>query len=78
MAQASTSDAGKHAAPAASPAPAPTATEIVHRPDPGLARGVWEAQPWVFYVLAGAMLLGGGLYAAGRLGLLRRSKKENK
>lgn len=34
-----------------SPAPTPTTTEIVHRPDPGLGRGVWEASPAFFWIV---------------------------
>ena len=38
------------AAPVA-PAPAPTVTEVVHRPDPGIGRGVWEASPAFFWIV---------------------------
>lgn len=42
---------------AASAAPTATTTEVIHRPDPGLGRGVWEASPAFFWlVLAGAAL----------------------
>jgi hypothetical protein len=34
-------------------------TETVQRPPPGLARGRWEAPPWVFYALIVAALVGG-------------------
>jgi len=44
------------------------------RPDPGLARGVWETKPVVFYGLGVAVVLVGLVYAASRLGLLRRRK----
>lgn len=37
----------------AAPPPAPReGQEIVHRPDPGLARGRFEAPPWAFVVAA--------------------------
>jgi hypothetical protein len=48
-------------------------TEIIERPAPGtLARGVWEAPPWVFYASAGVVLLAALLYGARRAGFLRR------
>jgi hypothetical protein len=46
---------------------------VVHRPDPGLARGKWEAPAWAFYVaLAVAMLLA-ALFVAQRFGVFKRS-----
>jgi hypothetical protein len=57
------------------PEPAPTATETVTRPDPGLARGKWEAPPWAFWVALGLVVLGVGLYVARRMGLLRLKKR---
>jgi hypothetical protein len=57
------------------PEPAPTATETVTRPDPGLARGKWEAPQWAFWVALAVVLLGGGLYVARRMGLLRLKKR---
>ncbi len=33
------------------------AAEAVERPDPGLARGRWEAPAWVFYAIAAAAVL---------------------
>ena len=61
----------------ASAAPAaPTATETVTRPDPGLARGKWEAPVWAFWVALGVLVVGIGLYVARRAGLIRfRTKK---
>ena len=53
------------------PAPAPTATEIVTRPDPGLARGAWEAPVWIFWVLLALVVLGAAAYALRRAGILR-------
>ncbi len=45
---------------AASPPPPREGQEIVHRPDPGLGRGRFEAPPWLFVVVAvvAALLLG--------------------
>lgn len=51
------------------------APEEVTRPDPGLARGVWEASPTALYLAAGGILLIAALYLALRLGLLRRAAK---
>lgn len=56
----------------ASAAPAPTATEIVHRPDPGLARGKWEAPTWAFYVAGAAAVLFALVYLGVRVGLFTR------
>jgi hypothetical protein len=36
---------------------APAATEIVTRPDPGLARGKWEAKPLFIEIFGGALVL---------------------
>ena len=54
---------------------APTATETVTRPDPGLARGKWEAPVWAFWVALAVVVLGIGLYVAKRMGLLRFKKR---
>ncbi len=64
--------------PPPSPAPpSPAATEIVHRPDPGLARGKWEAPAWAFWVALGAVALVSALYVAWRAGALSRAKKKD-
>lgn len=64
------------AAPSTSPAPpSPAATEIVHRPDPGLARGKWEAPAWAFWVALGVVAVLSALYVAWRSGVFSRSKK---
>jgi hypothetical protein len=60
---------------AASASAAPTATETVTRPDPGVARGKWEAPPWAFWVALALAVIGLGLYVARRMGLLRSKKK---
>jgi hypothetical protein len=64
------SDAGTLAS-ASTPGP----TEVVHRPDAGLARGLVEAPPWMFYILTGVIVVAAGLYAAARLGWLQRVRK---
>lgn len=37
----------------------PFASETIERPEPGLARGRWEAPAWLFYAVAVAALVGG-------------------
>lgn len=61
---------------APAPQPAPTATEVVERPDPGLARGKWEAPAWVFWAMLGVVLVGAGVYVLRRMGLLNRAPKK--
>jgi hypothetical protein len=51
------------------------APEEVTRPDPGLARGVWEASPNALYLAAAAVLVVAAFYLAVRLGLLRPAAK---
>ena len=43
---------------------APATVEVVEHPDPGLARGRWEAPEWVFYAVAAAAVMGGIGWAA--------------
>jgi hypothetical protein len=50
------------------------ASETVTRPDPGLARGTWEAPAWAFGVALAVLLVGTALYVAGRLGWFTRRK----
>ena len=53
--------------------PPPTAgatTETVSRPDPGLARGKWEAPAWAFWLTLALILIGAGIYVAARMGAL--------
>lgn len=65
------------ASPSASAAPAaPTATEIVKRPDPGIARGKWEAPPWLFWAALAVVVVGATVYLLRRLGMLRFGKKK--
>lgn len=60
------------------PAPAQTATEIVHRPDPGtLARGRWEAPTWAFYVAGAVIVLASLVYLGVRVGLFKRSARNS-
>ncbi|HEY3817136.1 MAG TPA: hypothetical protein VGL81_08195 [Polyangiaceae bacterium] len=40
------------------PDPSPAPAESIQRPDPGLARGRWEAPPWAFYLTMAAVVLG--------------------
>lgn len=62
----------------APPAPAPTATEIVTRPEPGLARGRWEAPAWIFWVMLAVVVLGAAAYVLYRLGILRIGQSNKK
>lgn len=57
------------------PIPAPEATEVVTRPDPGLARGKWEAPAWAFWAMLGVVLVGALAYALRRMGYLARAAK---
>jgi hypothetical protein len=54
---------------------ATTGTETVCRPEPGLARGLWEAPAWAFYALALAVFGAASLYAARRLGVLKLRRR---
>jgi hypothetical protein len=54
------------------PDAAPPSTEVIHRPAPGVARGLWEAPPYAFYVALAAVIFFAVPYAAYRLGLLKR------
>ncbi len=55
------------------------APEIVQRPDAGtLARGLWEAPAWAFWLGVAVVLLAAGLYAAAHAGLLRRRPRSGK
>jgi len=50
-------------------------TETVTRPDPGLARGKWEAPAWAFWVALAVVVVGTALYVLRRLGMLKLSTK---
>lgn len=43
---------------------APGDGETVERPEPGIARGRWEAPAWCFYAVAIAALLGSAIWIA--------------
>jgi hypothetical protein len=58
-----------------SASPAPTATEIIHRPDPGLARGKWEAPTWAFWVMGAVALLFALGYLGIRIGMFASKKR---
>lgn len=53
-------------------------TETVTRPDPGLARGPWEAPAWALWAILAVLLAGTTLYVLRRMGLLRTSKSAAK
>jgi hypothetical protein len=57
---------------ATSAARASGAVETVTRPEPGLARGVWEAPTWAFWAALSAVVVVSTLYALFRAGALRR------
>ncbi len=57
---------------AIAPTAAETASERVERPEPGLARGRWEAPASVFYGVAAATLIGGVTLAIRGLRKARR------
>lgn len=62
------------------PAPLPSpssesATEIVIRPEPGLARGKWEAPAWAFWAMLALILAASAAYLLFRLGWLRSTKR---
>jgi hypothetical protein len=50
-------------------------TETVARPDPGLARGKWEAPAWAFWVALAVILAAATLYALRRFGVLHLGNK---
>ena len=57
------------------PPPASSATETVTRPEPGLARGKWEAPAWAFWVALAVVVVGTALYVLGRMGIFKRRKR---
>jgi hypothetical protein len=54
--------------------PTPLPTETVERPEPGLARGRWEAPRWAFVITPAAVVLGGLAWLAVAL-RTRRSRE---
>jgi hypothetical protein len=51
-------------------------TETVTRPDPGLARGKWEAPAWAFWVVLAVAVVGTTLYVLRRMGILKLPSKK--
>ncbi len=49
--------------------------ENVTRPDPGLARGMWEGPRWLFFALAAIAVVVTVVYFLRRAGLLRFRRK---
>jgi hypothetical protein len=62
----------------AAPSVAPTATEMVSRPEPGLARGRWEAPAYAFWIALALIVLGSTAYVLWRMGILRLRAKEKR
>ena len=60
---------------AASAAASAGTGEIVRRPDPGIARGVWEAPSFALWLVMAAAIVGAGVYAAARAGVFRRVRR---
>jgi hypothetical protein len=50
-------------------------TETVTRPDPGLARGKWEAPAWAFWLALALIAIGTTAYVLRRMGMLRFGAK---
>ena len=70
----STRESGLLAASSAShaPLPPPAPSELVERPPPGLARGVWEAPPAFFYLAGAGACLAAVAYVLARRGFFAR------
>lgn len=51
-------------------------TETVTRPEPGLARGKWEAPAWAFWVALAVAIVFVTLYVLRRMGLLKLPTKK--
>ena len=68
------SASGTHAPPTSGAHDATYASETVTRPDPGLARGRWEAPAWAFWVALAVVAAVTTLYVLGRMGILERRK----
>jgi hypothetical protein len=61
--------------------PTEAPTETVERPDPGLARGLWEAPTWFFYAVVAAAVGLGLLWAIAALrpgGVLGRASRDGR
>ena len=53
-------------------------TETVTRPDPGLARGKWEAPAWAFWLALVLIAVGTAIYVLRRTGMLQLRAKADK
>jgi hypothetical protein len=53
-------------------------TETVTRPDPGLARGKWEAPAWAFWLALALIVAFTAAYVLRRMGMLRFGTKADK
>lgn len=53
-------------------------TEIVTRPDPGIARGKWEAPRAAFFVVIGLVVVFAVLLVLKRAGVLQRANRASK
>lgn len=53
-------------------------TETVTRPDPGLARGKWEAPAWAFWLALALIVVGTAAYVLRRMGMLQLRGKADK
>lgn len=51
-------------------------TETVTRPEPGLARGKWEAPAWAFWAGLAVAIVFVTLYVLRRMGLLKLPTKK--
>jgi hypothetical protein len=47
----------------------------VTRPDPGIARGKWEAPAWMFWAILAIVIVGAVAYTMRRLGMLQFGKR---
>jgi len=52
-------------------------TETVARPDPGLARGKWEAPAWVFWAVLAVVVASAVAYVMFRAGMIKRPAKRD-
>jgi hypothetical protein len=50
-------------------------TETVTRPDPGLARGKWEAPAWAFWLALALIVAFTTVYVLRRMGMLKLRTK---
>ena len=74
MLQPSSASATNAPPPALPAPPEERGTETVTRPDPGLARGKWEAPAWAFWLALAIVVAVTTLYVLGRMGMFKRRK----